>query len=88
MPLFYHETRLDKVRHVHRHLLDLSGVELLDITEVPHVALCVAGRERRGGGGVNGWRWGGWWWRGTLTKDQREDGEDGAAAAVGASLVF
>lgn len=36
---FYSETGLDEVCHVHRHLLDLSGVELLDITEVPHVTL-------------------------------------------------
>ena len=35
---------LDEVGHVHGHLLDLSGVELLDITEVPHVTL---NRERR-----------------------------------------
>lgn len=36
---FYRETRLDEVSHVHRHLLDLRGVELLDIAQVPHVAL-------------------------------------------------
>lgn len=36
---FYSETGLDEVCHVHRHLLDLSGVELLNITEVPHITL-------------------------------------------------
>lgn len=32
---------LDEVRDVHRHFLDLGGVEFLDITEVPHVALMI-----------------------------------------------
>ena len=41
---FYRETTSDEVSHVHRHLIDLSGVELLDITQVPHVAL--TGNER------------------------------------------
>lgn len=38
-PAPYRETALDEVGNVHGHLLDLCGVELLDVTEVPHITL-------------------------------------------------
>lgn len=53
---FYRETKLDEVSHVHRHLLDLSGVELLDITEVPHVALQGKSKKNRKEGRRGGTR--------------------------------
>lgn len=43
----YRETQLDEVCHIHGHLLDLSGVELLDITEVPHVTLKPKKRQQK-----------------------------------------
>lgn len=49
------KTKSDEVSHVHRHLLDLSGVELLDITEVPHVALeTKESKEENAKGGKKG----------------------------------
>lgn len=44
---------LDEVGHVERHLLDLRVVELLDVLQVPHVALQWVGGE------LVGWCWGG-----------------------------